>query len=140
MSQIEHPMSFFDWFFIENVQKNSIPKCHELRIRCHVYIVCCDLSSRRAHKVRTILIQPKSKQVSCKNLNATNSKNDTKHLQQKKSHKTITMIENHKVNKSKSQYNCMAPPSICPSCHIRRVQHARTVPSARCEQTFSTAQ
>ena len=62
-------------------KKCSVPKCHELSIRCHVFIVCDEKnsfhktsSSRRTHKVRTILIQPKSKQISCKSLNATNSK------------------------------------------------------------------
>ena len=81
ISQIKHPMSSLYWFFHENVKKCSVPKCHELSIRCHVYIVCDEKnsfhktsSSRRTHRVRTILIQPKSKQISCKSLNATTSK------------------------------------------------------------------
>ena len=38
MSQIQHPMSVLSRFSHENVKKSSIPKCHELNIRCHLYI------------------------------------------------------------------------------------------------------
>ena len=38
MSGIKHPMSFLNWFFNENVQKSSIPKCQELSSRYHFYM------------------------------------------------------------------------------------------------------
>ena len=38
MSGIKHLMTFLSRFFHENVKKNSIPKCHELSLRCHFYL------------------------------------------------------------------------------------------------------
>ena len=38
MSEIKHPMSVLYGFFPENVTKSSIPKCHELSLRCHFYL------------------------------------------------------------------------------------------------------
>ena len=37
MSRIKHLMSFVYEFFHANVKKSSIPKCHELSLRCHFY-------------------------------------------------------------------------------------------------------
>ena len=49
MSQIKHAMSFLSGFFHENLKNSSIPKCHELDIRCHFYL---DFSMKMSKKAR----------------------------------------------------------------------------------------
>ena len=49
MSWIGHPMSFLSGCFHENVKNSSIPRSHELSIRCHFYL---DFSMKTSKKAR----------------------------------------------------------------------------------------